>query len=163
MLKHMRKMSACKLIVLCFFKGWVESCLYFLPPLSRKGDAQSQSWCCQKCPTLEINFDQLLFKSMLQCHPKNGSPVYETLRWGLTCTVQGNLSNPVGEYVGETLLLMNLGGLSGANYIKYYLSFKGQTIWWKRWYSLNKCTSKLCKGLPSNIGNKWWPRKDIEL
>ena len=54
---------------------------------------------------------------MLQCHPKNGSPVYETLSWGLTCTVQGNLSNPVGEYVGETLLLMNLGGLSGASYI----------------------------------------------
>ena len=54
---------------------------------------------------------------MLQCHPKNVSPVYETLSWGLTCTVQGNLSNPVGEYVGETLLLMNLGGLSGASYI----------------------------------------------
>ena len=31
--------------------------------------------------------------------------------------MQGNLSNPVGEYVGETLLLMNLGGLSGASYI----------------------------------------------
>ena len=31
--------------------------------------------------------------------------------------MQGNLSNPVGEYVGETLLLMNLGGLSDALYI----------------------------------------------
>ena len=41
--------------------------------------------------------------------------------------MQGNLSNPVGEYVGETLLLMNLGGLSGAGYILqtiYHLKVK---------------------------------------
>ena len=47
------------------FLGWVESCLSFLPPLSRKGGAQSQSWCSQKCPTLEISFDQLILQS--QC------------------------------------------------------------------------------------------------
>ena len=41
--------------------------------------------------------------------------------------MQGNLLNPVGEYVGETLLLMNLGGLSGAGYILqtiYHLKVK---------------------------------------
>ena len=55
----------CRPAIWWFFAivGWVESCLSFWPPLSRKGDAQSQSWCCQKCPTLEINFDQLILQS----------------------------------------------------------------------------------------------------